>query len=116
MGYYTGSGVVVGGGTSESMKEQLFWVVDHVIYQKTVSKTTLKNGVSLATAQGEDGSMNMQNRKFSSGGSYIIVLSCEGTITSASYSRIGDSNLYALNLSENTVTARDSAGWTKGNV
>jgi len=117
MGYYTGSGVVVSGSNSESIKETLYWVTHHTIYQKNVSSTNVKNGVNLTTAQASSGSMNLANKKFeNSGGSWFVIIAADGTTTTANYSRIGDSNLYTLSVTTSTLSCRDSAGWSKGGV
>ncbi len=111
MGYYTGSGTVVGGGVDVALKESVYWYGQHNVYQRIVSKTTVKNGVSLATAQAADGSASLSDQTWQSGIPTFISHGCKGKTTSVSYSQINGSNLYSLTINEKTIQARDDSGW-----
>lgn len=112
MGYYTGSGVVTGGGSSPSIFEHFVWMGSHNVYQLTDATTVKRNGVSLATAQAEKGNTNMQDYRFTYGSSWYVAMNCKGTRKIVSYSQIGGSNLYELTVTTETVKAKlDSGGW-----
>lgn len=112
MGYYTGSGTVVGGGVEVALKESVYWYGQHNVYQRIVSTTTVKNGVSLATAQAEDGAATLSDQTWQSGMVTFISHGCKGSTKSASYSQINGSNLYALTINEKSIKARDDLGWS----
>ena len=108
MGYYQGSGVVIGGSTdcrsggsfSDQVAGQIF------LTSRITTKTTKYPGVSLADAQAHGAQYDMRGgywyvQQYSTGGgiSYFnegVVPEYSGTTTSYSYSQIGDSNLYEL--------------------
>lgn len=113
MGYYTGSGVVSGGGSNVSV----FWTgwgaypdtSMHTVYQRVESSTNTRNGVSLETAQGEHGDANMQSHSFNGG---LPIPAAKGTRSSVQYSQINGSNLYALSVTTETVAVKlDNGSW-----
>lgn len=112
MGYYTGSGVVTGGGSAVSVHEQFIWFGAHNIYQLATSVVTVRNGVSLATAQSERGSCDMSPHRFTWGSNFKWSMNCKGTSRSVSYTQLGGSNLYALTVTDSTMQAKlDDQGW-----
>lgn len=111
MGYYTGSGTVVSGGVDVALKESVYWYGQHNVYQRIVSKTTVKNGVSLQDAQKEDGSASLSDQTWQQGFPTFVSHGCKGSTKSTSYSQINGSNLYALTINEKTIQARDDSGW-----
>lgn len=112
MGYYTGNGVTAGGGSDVGLKETIEWVTRHNIYQRTTSTVTVKNGVSLQTAQAAQGSLSLNDQVWTSGGSHVTSLGCKGSSSSASYSRVGDSNLYTLSITNNAIQVMNASGWS----
>lgn len=108
MGYYTGSGVVSGGGSAVSMRETGPAVGGaYYVYNRTVSNITQKNGVSLSAAQGEGGDMNLNYWQWPGG---MVTPACRGTKKSVSYSQINGSNLYSLTVTNETVQVRGKQG------
>lgn len=108
MGYYTGSGSTSGGGSSVSLRSSGPAIGGaYYIYQRTVSETTTRNGVSLATAQAEQSDMNLNYWQWPGG---AIEPSCRGTRKSVSYSQINGSNLYALQVTNETIQVRGKQG------
>lgn len=110
MGYYTGSGVITGGGESTSTLKSLYWYGVHCIRQKIVTSTVRKAGVSLATAQGTHDVCNLTPVSGGTGDLAWIIYDAEGTRKTVSYSQIGDSNLYELNETNETLTASEAGG------
>ena len=111
MGYYGGNGVVSGGGEQVSQFGSLVYNGAHIVYQKTVSTVTKKAGVSLATAQAAHGACTLKSSTFSFANLYPFV-GCRGTKTDVSYSQIADSNLYELDVTESTMSAKgDDGNW-----
>ena len=112
MGYYTGSGETTGGAANVSLYESFIWYGAHNVYQRTVSTTTRKSGVSLAVAQAETGDINMASYQFTWSGNYHWSNNCKGTRRQVSYSQIGGSNLYELSITNETIQARlDGGSW-----
>ena len=112
MGYYTGTGVVVGGSDTISQFERYVWGGAHTVFQRCVEKVTRKSGVSLGTAQTEKSSMNLSNALFWNGTLNHTSFNCKGTTKDVSYSQIAGSNLYDLTITERTLSARnDNGGW-----
>lgn len=114
MGYYSGSGETSGGGSNVSLRstgpssDGAYYT-----YQRTTTTVTQKNGVSLATAQGETGDMNMNYWQWPGG---VVEPSCRGTKKSVAYSQINGSNLYALTITNETIQVRGKvrtydSGW-----
>ena len=115
MGYYTGSGVVTSGGSNVSTKETVYWYGEHCIFQRKTTTVTTKNGVSLSTAQGTQGSISLSNQTFKSPSNsnvWFISRGCKGTTVNVSYSRISDSNLYAMTTTSTKTEVQDQGGWT----
>lgn len=113
MGYYTGDGTTSGGGSSVSV----FWTgwgaypdtSMHTVYQRTESSTNVKNGVSLETAQEAHGDSDMQSHSFDGG---LPIPAAKGSRSSAQYSQINGSNLYALSVTTETVAVKlDNGSW-----
>jgi len=108
MGYYQGSGVTASGGSNVSLRSTgpavggAFYV-----YQRTNTTTTTKLGVELATAQGENGDINMNYWQWPGG---MVEPGCRGTMKSTSYSQINGSNLYALTITNQTIQVRGKQG------
>lgn len=107
MGVYTGSGVVVGGGESITTL-RTFSILgggSFKVTQKNVYSTTRKSGVSLSTAQSAHESHNLSNINGGTGALAWIIFDAQGTRSTPTYSKIGDSNLYELNILSETLTA-----------
>lgn len=107
MGYYTGQGTVVSGGEKNTTL-RTFAILgggSFKVNQKNVFSTTRKSGVSLATAQSTHVADNLSNVSGGSGDKAWIVFDAQGTRSTPSYSRIGDSNLYELDVLNETLTA-----------
>lgn len=98
MGYYTGQGVVTGGGDSISIAQTFLIGTTINLFRRDITTVTLKSGVSLESAQNAASSINAENGDLHWGAYTIPVPNRNGTITSPSYSRIGDSNLYELTV------------------
>ena len=108
MGYYTGSGSTSGGGSSVSLRASGPDVGGaYYIYQRTISEMNTRNGVSLAIAQAEQGDMNLNYWQWPGG---RIEPSCRGTRKSVSYSQINGSNLYSLQVTNETIQVRGKQG------
>ena len=108
MGYYTGNGVVTGGGSTVSLRSTGPAVGGaYYSYQRTHSTMTTKNGVSLATAQAEKGEINLN---FWEWPGHAIEPACRGTTKSVSYQQINGSNLYSLVITDNVVQFRGKQG------
>ena len=114
MGYYTGNGEVVGGGTAISVFETFPWWGTHHIYQKTKTTRTRKAGVSLATATDptNDGWCVMKTHTFSKGNFFYTSVNCYGAKRNSSYSQISGSNLYELTIEDESISANlDDGAW-----
>ena len=115
MGYYSGNGETTGGGSTVTLHLTGPAVGGaYYIYQRTTTVVTAKNGVSLATAQAESGDMNLTYWQWRPGS--IPVPACRGAKKSVSYSQINGSNLYALQITDETIQVRgkqgaDDSGW-----
>lgn len=103
MGYYTGSGVVTSGTSAPSLRAAGFQFGEFVSYQRVESRVTTKNGVSLSECQSERGDLNLTNYTWPGG---LIEFACKGTRKSVSFSQIGGSNLYSLNIVNDTIQFR----------
>lgn len=117
MGYYTGNGVVKGGAQDVGViKESFLLGTLHRVYQRSSSTTTKISGVALSTAQSLCvGLANLTDLQITQSGgtatAWDVILACQGTKQSGSYSQIGDSNLYEVTLTNVTLEASES-GWT----
>lgn len=108
MGYYTGNGVVTGGGESVSLRSTGPAVGGaYYTYQRTRATVTTKNGVSLADAQAAHADMNLDWWKWPGG---VVEPACRGTSSLVSYSQINGSNLYVLTLTANVIQVRGKQG------
>lgn len=108
MGYYTGSGVVTGGGSTTSLRSTGPAVGGaYYTYQRKKSAVVTKNGVSLATAQSVDGDIDLNYWQWPGG---IVEPACRGTQTEVSFSQVADSNLYILNITNTSVQVRGKQG------
>lgn len=112
MGYYSGNGIVTGGGESIRPIKNLWWYGAHSLLQKAISSTLSKPGVSLSTAQGEHASSNLLPVADGSGNLAWVLYDVRGTRTSVSYSQIGGSNLYELNVTTETLSVKYAGGNT----
>lgn len=108
MGYYSGSGVVVGGSESGRTLKSFYEWGAFAIRQKTVSSTLRKPGVALSTAQAEHSADDLTAVNGGSGNLAWIIFDAEGTRKIVSYAQIGDSNLYELNITTETLSAWQS--------
>ena len=108
MGYYTGSGITTGGGESTRLLKSFYEWGSFAIRQKSVTSTLRKPGVSLATAQAQHATDDLTAVKGGHGTLAWIIFDAEGTRTLVSYAQIGDSNLYDLNVTTETLTAWQS--------
>lgn len=107
MGYYTGSGIVSGGGEKYATL-RTFAILgggSFKVIQKSVYSTTKKSGVSLETARAAHASENLTNVNGGSGTLAWIVFDANGTRSTPTYSKIGDSNLYELNTLDETLSS-----------
>ena len=112
MGYYTGTGVVVGGSDSISQFERYMWGGAHTVFQRCVETVTKKSGVSLSAAQGVTSSKNLSNATFWNGSLSKTSFNCKGTDQDVAYSQIAGSNLYELTITNRTLSARnDNGAW-----
>ena len=109
MGYYTGNGVVASGGESTNTLKTLYWYRAYAIRQRVTSSTVRKSGVSLATAQASHDTCKLTPVSGGSGDLAWIIYA-EGTRSTVSYSQIGDSNLYELNETTETIVASIASG------
>lgn len=110
MGVYTGSGIVTGGGESIRPIKNLWWYGSHTLLQKSVVKTTTKPGVLLATALSEHASSNLSPVADGTGDGAWVLYDVRGVRTSVNYSQIGDSNLYELTVTEETLSVKYASG------
>lgn len=105
MGYAAAKSVIQSGGEStrllKSFTEGGVWGVR----QKSVATTTHMSGVSLATCQSYHASDSLTSVGGGSGQYEWVVVDAEGTRTTVQYSQIGDSNLYDLNITTETLNA-----------
>jgi len=107
MGYYNGSGVVVGGGEKYTTL-RTFSILgggSFKVSQKNVFSTLKKQGVSLQEAQSAHESHSLSNVNGGTGSLAWIVFDARGTMSTPAYSRIGDSNLFELCITTETLTA-----------
>lgn len=107
MGYYTGSGVIVGGGETNNVLRS-FMILgggSFQVRQENVFSTKKFSGVSLETAQNSHESGSFSPIYGGSGAYAWICFDASGTRVTPSYSRIGDSNLYELNVTTENLTA-----------
>lgn len=108
MGYYMGNGVTSNGGDAVSLRNQGPAVGGaYYVYQRTKTVVTLKNGVSLTTAQNERGDINLNYWQWPGG---VVEPACRGTMKSVSYSQINGSNLYMMTIRNDTVQVRGKQG------
>lgn len=114
MGYYGGSGVVSGGDSSVSLRSTGPAVGGaYYTYQRTISTITTMPGVSLGTAQAEQGDMNMNFWEWPGG---AVEPACRGTMKHVAYSQINGSNLYQLTITNERIQVRGKqadydSGW-----
>lgn len=113
MGYYSGGGVVTGGSESGRTLKSFYEWGAFAIRQKCVSSTLRKPGVSLATAQAERSADNLTAVSGGSGNLSWIIFDAEGTRKTVTYSQIGDSNLYELNITTEELTAWQASTQTR---
>ena len=107
MGYYTGNGVTSGGGNSIQSLGVLVFNGVHNVWQRIVSVNTKKAGVSLETAKAEQSTVNLTHHIFSWANLYPWT-QAKGTRKNATYNQIGDSNLYELNITNETLSCSDN--------
>ena len=108
MGYYTGNGVVTGGGSVVSLRSSGPAVGGaYYTYQRINSTVTTKNGVSLATAQAAAGDMSLNYWQWPGG---AVEPASRGTRSSVQYSQINGSNLYQLQTTSESIAVRGKQG------
>ena len=113
MGYYTGNGVVSGGAEEISIAQTALVGEVLNVFRKDVRSVVRKSGVSLATAQAAHASMTSQKAQLWDGSWFFWVASAKGTKKDVTYSQIGDSNLYELNITNETLSCSDDGTtWT----
>lgn len=112
MGYYTGNGFVKGGGETIRTLKSLWWYGAHSLRQKTVFQTVCKPGVSYNTAIGAHADVNLRPVGDGSDDLAWVIYDAVGTRTTPTYSQIGDSNLYELNVTTETLTVCYASGTT----
>lgn len=103
MGYYTGNGVVTSGTSAPSLRAAGWSFGAFTSYQRVKSTTTTLNGVSLAYCQAQEGNIDLTNYTWSGG---LIDFAVKGTRKNVSFSQIGGSNLYSLNITNETIQFR----------
>ena len=113
MGYYTGSGVVTNGTSAPNLHSAGRDVAEYRSYQRIKGTTTTLNGVSLAYCKSQEGDIDLTNYNWQGG---LISFACKGTRKNVSYSQIGGSNLYSLNITDETIqfraiNASGDSGW-----
>lgn len=113
MGYYTGDGVVSGGGENTRTLKSFYEWGAFAIRQKSVYSTNTKPGVSLTTAQEAHASDNLTAVSGGSGTLAWIIYDAEGTKTTVNYMQISGSNLYELNVTTETLNAWKSSTQTR---
>ena len=113
MGYYTGNGETVGGGESTRTLKSFYEWGSFAIRQKSVTSTLRKSGVSLATAQASHAEDNLSAVAGGYGDLAWIIFDAEGTRKTVSYSQIGNSNLYELEITTETLNAWQSSTDTR---
>ncbi len=107
MGYYTGNGTTTNGGSTVSLLVSgPYYGGQFCIFQRVDSVVTVKNGVAESTAKNEKADMNLSSWKWDSGS--IPILACKGTRKNVSFAQIAGSNLYALTISNDTLSVRGS--------
>lgn len=114
MGYYSGNGVVVGGGEQITQQDSVLSGGTLVRECKTKRTTTVKNGVSLETAQAATSSSDITCGDLTCGSYYWPTPQAAGRIVNYSYSQINGSNLYTLTEDkeeyQKRLTAKNGAG------
>lgn len=113
MGYYSGDGVVTGGGQSENTLKSFYEWGSFAIRQKNVYSTKVKRGVSLETAKQTNEVSSLTAIAGGSGSLAWIIFDAEGTRQTVSYSRIADSNLFELSVTTETLSAWQSSTSTR---
>ena len=115
MGYYSGNGVTVGGGKSTRTLKSFYEWGSFAIRQKCVSETVRLPGVSLQTAKAADTEAGNELTAINGGFGDLawIIFDAEGTRKIVSYSQIGESNLYELNVTTETLSAWQSETTTR---
>lgn len=109
MGYYTGNGVVVGGGDQITQQDSVLSGGTLVRECKTKRTTTVKNGVSLDTAKAAASSSDITCGDLTCGSYYWPTPQAAGRIVNYTYSQINGSNLYALTEEKEEYQKRLSA-------
>lgn len=105
MGYYNGSGVKSAGGAVHNILRQMVDSDGMYTLRQTVTTETLRrSGVSLAVAQAAVPTQNLHGVYGGYGNLAWCVGDCVGTKTSVAYSQIGDSSLYDLTITTETMT------------
>ena len=108
MGYYTGNGVTSGGSSVPNLVRTGPDIGGaYYIYQRSNSTVTRKSGVSLEVAKAASGELNMNYWTWPGG---RVEPGCRGTRSQVSYSQIGDSNLYELSITNETIQVRGKQG------
>ena len=108
MGYYTGNGVTSGGSSTPTLVRTGPDVGGaYYVYQRINSTVTRKSGVSLSDAKAVIGDLNMNYWVWPGGRAEP---GCRGTRSQVSYSQIGDSKLYELSITEETIQVRGKQG------
>lgn len=109
MGYYNGSGVVTGGGSVITAQDCVISDGTLIRERKTTTKTTVKNGVSLATAQAATPSRDCCCNDITCGNYSWPTPHASGRTVNYTYSQINGSNLYTLTEEREEFQMRLSA-------
>lgn len=114
MGYYSGNGVVTGGGDTIALLDTVISGGTLIRSRKTTRETLVKNGVSEATAKAATSSASVRCGDLTCGSFYWATPQAAGLIVNYSYSRISDSNLFQLvqetEKFQTRLSARSGAG------
>ena len=124
MGYYSGNGIVTGGGESIRPLSHISFInaSGGLAYlfaeQKEKRTTTTHPGVSLSTAQSQGSTSGLVEEAINYDTGVVrlwLIPSCKGVATNVRHSQINGSNLYNLEIEETHLWARrryNREAWT----
>ena len=96
MGYYTGNGVIVSGSKAITQQDTVIAGGTLVRERLSQSETLVKNGVSLATAQGATPTCSSKCGDLTCGSYIWATPNASGIIENYHYAQINGSNRYQL--------------------
>ncbi len=96
MGYYAGSGVIVSGSHTFSEGGQAMGGAFLMVERETKTTSTVKNGVSLTSAQSSVGGGKYRSGFLAFGSYQFPSTDCSGLQINYQYTQINGSNLYQL--------------------